>query len=78
MGKMLVARESGVVLLDGTEFTIARGQTRIDSDHPLAKRTPAEWWEDADVTYPVEQATAAPAEKRTTAAKKKAEEEASE
>src|SRR3972149_2583838 len=64
MGNMLVARESGSILIDGTEYRLEKGKTRVDSDHVLAKRSPAEWWEDANVTYPVEQATAAPAEKR--------------
>ena len=67
MGKMLVARENFVREIDGKRINVRKGQTRVDEHHPLVAGTPAKWWEEAGETIPVEQATAAPAEQRTTA-----------
>lgn len=70
---MLVARESFIANIDGTEYQVQRAVTRVDSEHPLAKIHP-EFWEELAPTYPVEQATAAPGEKRARTTKAKEEE----
>lgn len=60
---ILIARDSGVVEIKGESFTVTRAVTRIRADHPLAKAAPHLFTE-LDVHYDVEQATAAPGEKR--------------
>lgn len=62
---ILVARESfSGVLPDGTAFDAIAGETRVRAGHASAKAWP-DYFEPIDVHYDVEQATAAPGEKRT-------------
>lgn len=62
--KMLVARETGVITLDGTPYSIQAGITRVHEDNPLVKAA-EHLWEPARSSYPLlEQATAAPGEQR--------------
>ncbi len=60
-----VAKETGAVELDGSPVMIQKGHTRVRQGHQLLKRYP-EMFEPIDlfVHYDVEQATAAPGEKR--------------
>ena len=61
---ILVARESfSGVLPDGTAFDAIAGVTRVRAGHASAKAWP-EYFEEITVDYDVEQATAAPGEKR--------------
>jgi hypothetical protein len=61
---MLVAKESCQVEIAGTVYNVQKGQTRVDESHPLVAATPPEYWEPLKATFEVEQATAAPEEKR--------------
>lgn len=66
---ILVAAESfSGELADGTAFAARRDETRIRASHPAAARWP-DYFRPINVHYDVEQATAAPAEKRGAPAK---------
>ena len=60
-----VATESGAVELDGTPVMVYKGMTRVRAGHRLLRQYPS-MFEPIDllVHYDVEQATAAPGEKR--------------
>jgi hypothetical protein len=60
---LLVARESFVAELDGTEYDIKEGEL-IEADHPLARKLPHQFIAPTLRFPKVEQATAAPGEKR--------------
>jgi hypothetical protein len=62
-GRILVAKDSFVALVKGVEYTVHGGVTRIREGHPLQKAMP-EAFEPLTVHFEVEQATAAPGEKR--------------
>lgn len=64
---MLVATEDGHIDLDGIPHHIRRGVTRVRANHPLVKKAP-NLWKPIEMTYDVEQTTAAPGEKRGEAA----------
>lgn len=62
--QILIATTSGVwVDADGVEYPYFRGITRVRAVHPLARAVP-DAFKPVDVHYDVEQATAAPGEKR--------------
>ena len=60
-----IATESGAAEVDGQPFTFVRGVTRVRAGHPVLRQLGAFFRpvEEA-VHYDVEQATAAPGEKR--------------
>jgi hypothetical protein len=60
-----VATESFVALIDGENYVVRKGKTRVRAGHPLLQGREM-WFSPADlnVDYEVEQATAAPGEKR--------------
>ena len=64
-GDIFVAKETGAVEFDGAPVMVHKGITRVRQGHLLLKRHP-EMFEpiDLSVHYEVEQATAAPGEKR--------------
>jgi hypothetical protein len=63
---ILVATETFSTEIDGTLFTVHKGQTRVREDHPLVKQNPAYFRAlDNSVHYDIEQATKAPGEKRS-------------
>lgn len=58
-----VAVESAVLYVNGTPHVIHKGTTRVRDGHPLLERNRG-MFAPLDVHYDVEQATAAPGEKR--------------
>jgi hypothetical protein len=60
---IMIAVDSGVIVVDGRECQINRGHTRARRGHEIVKAAP-NLWKQIDVHYEVEQATAAPGEKR--------------
>lgn len=62
---IFVARETFVCALNGEQITVQAGVTRVRAGHPLVE-TYANYFEpaDTDLHFDVEQATAAPGEKR--------------
>jgi hypothetical protein len=61
---ILVASESfSGEMADGTAFAAQNGVTRVRASHPAVKRWP-DYFKPIDVHYDVEQATAAPGERR--------------
>ena len=60
---ILIAVDSAIVNLDGVMYELHRGITRVRASHELAKAHP-DLFKLIDVHYDVEQATAAPGEKR--------------
>ena len=59
-----VARSSGVIKIRGELYRYAAGRTRVRAGHPLLEVLP-DRFEPLDMTYDtIEQATAAPGEKR--------------
>ena len=63
LDQILVAKESGVVVLDGQEVVVHKNITRARAGHAIVKAAP-DLWEPIKVHYDVEQATAAPGERR--------------
>ena len=65
-GKIYVAKETFVVEIDGSNFLVTAGKTRVREGHALLKGRGDSFQniEDAPVDYDVEKATAAPGEKR--------------
>ena len=62
--KMLVAKQTGVIMLDGTPHQVQANVTRVSEDNSLAAAAP-HMWEVARSHYPeLEQMTAAPGEHR--------------
>lgn len=62
--RMMVARETGVIQVGGTPYSIHAGVTRVSEDNPLVAAAP-HLWELARSHYPeLEQMTAAPGERR--------------
>lgn len=62
-GVIYVAKESFTTMLNGEEVTVAAGRTRVREGHELL-RGRMHLFEPMVVDYEVEQATAAPGEKR--------------
>ena len=62
---MLVAKETGSVDIAGVNYAFQKGVTRVDESHPMVAATPPEYWEPLKASFEVEQATAAPEEKRS-------------
>jgi hypothetical protein len=65
--QLYVAKTSGTMEIDGVPYFFEKGKTRVREGHPITKRDGFEnLFElvDDNVTYDVEQATAAPGEKR--------------
>lgn len=60
---ILVAKESFIVKYDGQMVTVHQGVTRVRAGHPLTKGRES-LFEPLTVDYDVEQASAAPGEKR--------------
>ena len=61
----LVANTTGSAEIDGQKYDFTAGETRISTSHPLAKGCPLYFDPVEDSALPeVEQATAAPGEKR--------------
>ena len=58
-----VANSSGVIKVDGEVYRYSKGQTRIRAGHPILRAIPDKFAPLA-LDYDVEQATAAPGEKR--------------
>lgn len=52
---IFVANESAVLFVDGEQYTVHKGQTRVRAGHPLLKRN-AHFFEPIDVHYDVETA----------------------
>jgi len=68
MAKYYIATTSGSASIDGKEYDFNMGITRVAADHPLVKACPL-YFEPIDdgsraVVPDVEQATAAPGERR--------------
>lgn len=60
-----VAIESGAASVDGQEMIFVKGVTRVRAGHPLLRACPSLFKPaDAHPSYDVEQATAAPGERR--------------
>jgi len=72
-GDIYVATESGTCDIKGRQYPFTKGVTRVRAGHELLKACP-DYFElvSEHVHYDVEQATAAPGEKRGAAAKSKA------
>ncbi len=62
-GSIWVAKESFATNLDGAEITVLAGRTRVRDGHPLL-RGREQFFERLTVHYEIEQATAAPGERR--------------
>ena len=69
-----IATESGSAEVDGETYIFTRGQTRVREGHPLLDAV-RDYFEPVGdhIHYDVEQATAAPGEKRKRAASRPAE-----
>jgi hypothetical protein len=64
-GDVYIAKESGSAEVDGRTLTFTKGITRVRAGHPLLKGREGLFEPVDDVVhYDVEQATAAPGEKR--------------
>ena len=61
--ELYVARSSGVIKVKGETITYLAGRTRVRAGHPLLKARP-DAFVPLEANYDVEQATAAPGEKR--------------
>lgn len=70
---VFIANTSGSCEVGGQTYPFVKGVTRVRGDHPLRAATP-EYWDPVDdkLHYDVEQATAAPGEKRGQARRKAA------
>lgn len=69
-GKVYVARDSGVSEVDGEIYVFTRGVTRVREGHALLKGREGLFEPvDESVHYDIEQATAAPGERRAFTAK---------
>lgn len=69
-GEIFVANRTALIKFEGREIMLRRGVTRVRAGHPLLKGRESLF--DAvgvDFEWPVEQATAAPGEKRQVAPK---------
>lgn len=60
---IFIARSSGVIKIAGEIYRYASGRTRVRAGHPLLKALP-DRFEPLTLDYDLEQATAAPGEKR--------------
>lgn len=65
MADILVPRDTFLVELDGNRIILHKGVTRVRAGHPLTVGR-EELFEPIGLDYDVEQATAAPGEKRST------------
>lgn len=64
MTKYIAARSFVTRTSDGTLVTVTKGVTRVDETHELYRRFPTSWRREGVQEPDVEQATAAPGEKR--------------
>jgi len=63
--RVYVATESFACQIEGKDYQITKGQTRVREGHPLLQTNPQYFRPmEENVHYDVEQATAAPGEKR--------------
>jgi len=62
-GEILIATQTFSTTIDGEEFTVHAGRTRVRAGHPLIAANPG-YFRAIDAHYDIEQATAAPGEKR--------------
>lgn len=62
-GKIFIARQSGLIILDGERVVVSAGHTRVREGHPLLKGN-EEMFEPLTVHFDVENARANPGEKR--------------
>lgn len=64
-GRVYIATTSGTADVDGENYPFTKNVTRVSEGHPLLKQCP-DFFELAEnhIHYEVEQATAAPGEKR--------------
>lgn len=63
-GRIFVARSSFSATIDGTDYTVHKDLTRVREGHPLLDGDRAQFFEVMVVDYDIEQATAAPGERR--------------
>jgi hypothetical protein len=62
---IMVATDTGAIDVDGVPYFVYRNRTRVRADHPMVKNAPGLFKPvDADYDDVVEQATAAPGERR--------------
>lgn len=61
--EILEAVESGAVSVDGVDYAVVRGRTRIRVSHPLAAAAP-HLFKPIELHYEVERMTAGPGERR--------------
>lgn len=61
--EVMIARDSGVVVVDGVEEFVRRGISRAHRGHPIVQAAP-DLWEPIGVHFAVETTTAAPGETR--------------
>jgi hypothetical protein len=59
-----VAKDSAVLFADGRQYVVHKGRTRVRADHPLLRRN-GHLFKPLDVDFDVEDASAAPGEKRS-------------
>ena len=61
--EIYVARSTGIIRVKGELYTYIAGRTRLRAGHPLLKALPDKF-EPLSLDYDLEQATAAPGERR--------------
>lgn len=65
-----IATKTAIIYIDGRRTTVRKGLTRVRAGHPVLSDHP-ELFKPIDVHFDVEQATAAPGEKRSTRRRRK-------
>lgn len=63
-GDLWVAKDSGMIVVDGERFFIHKGETRVADGHPMLKGN-EDLFEKLTATFTVEDTTARPTQKRT-------------
>lgn len=61
---ILVAKRSGVIVLDGRRYVVQAGRTHVRASHPIVAANP-HMFGPITVDYDVEEATATPGRKRS-------------